>query len=158
MSESTGPLTGPIDTGADDGEKDFTRAHARITFRIDGDRFEAARALPGRTLTEFAKRFSAIGKMATEQQVDGILEALGLVLLPDSATRISKRLGDLENPVELEQAMEVMMWLLGKYGLRPTQPSSNSASGPALPEPGTNSTDAPQLPAHPSLTSPPTGS
>lgn len=154
MSESTGPVA----VSSHDGLKDFTRAHERIRFRIDADTFEAARALPGRTLTEFGKRFSDIGKLPVDQQVDGILEALGLVLLPDSAARISKRLGDLENPVELEQAMEVIMWLLERYGLRPTQPSSNSAGGPDSPVSGTSSTDAPSQPEPSSPTSPPTGS
>lgn len=154
MSESTGPLTG----STDDGVKDFTRAHERIRFRIDGDLFEAARALPGKTLTEFASRFEKIGAMPVNAQVDAILEALGLVLLPDSAAKVSKRLGDLENPIELEQASEIMIWLLEKYGLRPTQPSSNSADGPASPASGTNSTDAPQQPAPISPTFLPTGS
>jgi hypothetical protein len=96
--------------------------------------------------------------MPVGAQVDAILDALGLVLLPDSAAAVAKRLGDLENPIELEQASEVMIWLLEKYGLRPTQPSSNSAGGPVSPVSGTNSTDVPQLPAPTSPTSPPTGS
>lgn len=154
MSESTGPLA----VSTEDGVKDFTRAHVRIQFRIDSDLFEAARALPGKTLTEFATRFGEIGKLPTGEQVDGILQALTLVLLPESAARIDKRLGDLENPVELEQAMEIMMWLLERYGLRPTQPSSNSASGPGSPVSGTNSTDAPSQPVLSSATSPLTGS
>jgi hypothetical protein len=154
MSESTGLVSG----STEDGVKDFTRQHERIRFRIDGDLFEAARALPGKTLTEFATRFETIGAMPVGAQVDAILDALGLVLLPDSAAAVAKRLGDLENPIELEQASEVMIWLLEKYGLRPTQPSSNSAGGPVSPVSGTNSTDVPQLPVPTSPTSPPTGS
>jgi hypothetical protein len=71
---------------------------------------------------------------------------------------VAKRLGDLENPIELEQASEVMIWLLEKYGLRPTQPSSNSADGSGNPASGTNSTDAPQLLVPISPTFLPTGS
>jgi len=154
MSESTGLVSG----STEDGVKDFTRAHERIRFRIEPDRFEAARALPGRTMTEFASRFEKIGAMPVTQQVDAILDALGLVLLPESAALFAKRLGDLENPIELEQASDVMIWLLEKYGLRPTQPSSNSADGSGNPASGTNSTDAPQQPAPISPTFLPTGS
>ena len=152
MSESTGAYAGPTS----DGVKDFTRKHERITFRIDADVFEAARALPGEVLAQFATRFQEIGSMPVAQQVNGILDALGLVLLPESAARFAKRLGSLENPVELEQAMDVLMWLLERYGLRPTQPSSNSADGPPSPVSGTNSTDAPPQPVPVSPTSGPT--
>lgn len=154
MSQTTGPQPG----STDDGVKDFTRKHERITFRIDADLFEAARALPGAVLTEFANRFQEIGSLPVGEQVSGILNAVGLVLLPESAAQFSKRLSDLENPVELEQSMEVMMWLLEKYGLRPTRPSSNSAAGPDSPASGTNSTDAPQQPEQISPTFRPTGS
>lgn len=155
MSQTTGPLTGPTD----DGPKDFTRARERITFRIDGDLFEAARALPGKTLTQFAKRFQDVGATPMAEQLDVILDALALVLLPDSFAQFSKRFGDLEDPIELTQASDVMIWLLEKYGLRPTQPSSNSAAGSQSPASGTNSTDAPQQPELSSATSSPlTGS
>lgn len=153
MSESTGRLA-----YTDDGVKDFTRKHERIRFRIEPDAFEAARALPGRTMTEFATRFEKIGAMPVAQQVDAILDALGLVLLPESAALFAKRLGDLENPIELEQASDVMIWLLEKYGLRPTQPSSNSVAGSGNPASGTNSTDDQPQPVPTSPTFPLTGS
>lgn len=142
MSQTTGAYAEPTS----DGVKDFTRKHEPINFRIDADVFEAARALPGEVLAQFATRFQEIGNMPVGQQVNGILDALGLVLIPESASRFSKRLGSLENPIELEQAMDVLMWLLERYGLRPTQPSSNSADGLPSQASGTNSTDAPQQP------------
>ena len=154
MSESTGPAV----VSSEDGAKDFTRQRKRINFRIDGDLFEAARALPGRTLTEFANRYSELSGVPAGRQLDVILESLELVLLPDSYKLFSDRFGDVRNPIELDQASEVILWLLGEYGLRPTQPSSNSAAGPERPESGTNSTDALPLPEHPSVTSPLTGS
>lgn len=147
MSEMT---TGPV--------KDFTRKRERVTFRVDSDLFEAASALPGQTLTEFARRFSDIGSTPATEQLTVLTDALAMVLLPESAARFSKRFADLENPIELEQASEIVMWLLERYGLRPTQPSSPSASGPVNPEPGTSSTDAQPPTQHPSQTSPRAGS
>lgn len=124
--------------------KDFTRARKRLQFRIDDDLFEAAAALPGRVLTEFAVRFTDVGKAPTEQQIKIFADALDMVLLPESNARFQKRFEDLENPIELEQASEVIMWLMEAYGLRPTKQSSPSSSGLPSPASGTNSTDAQQ--------------
>lgn len=129
-------------TPAPGGIKDFTEEHERVLFRIDGDTFEAARALPGKTLARFASRFTNVEKADHETQLDAIADALGLVLLPESNARFQKRLDDLENPVSLEQAGRVIEWLMEHYGNRPTQPSSDSSTGPTSPAPGTNSTDA----------------
>lgn len=138
--------------------KSFTRERQRIQFEIDGDLFEAAPALPGQTLTEFANRFADVGTTPGVDQLSILTDALAMVLLPDSYAVFQKRFADLERPIELDQASDVVMWLLEQYGLRPTQPSSDSSDGPASPEPGTNSTDAPPQPESTSPTSPPTGS
>lgn len=138
--------------------KDFTRKHERITFRIDDDLFEAARALPGQTLTEFARRFSDLGSAPVTDQLGVLTDALNMVLLPESAARFAKRFSDLENPIELDQASDIVIWLLECYGLRPTRPLSPSVSGPPSLEFGTNSTDGPPPQTHPSQISPPAGS
>jgi hypothetical protein len=123
--------------------RDFTRKRERLQFRIDDDLFEAATAIPGDMLTEFAKRYANVGDAPLDQQLTVMKDALGLVLLSESHARFTKRLSDLEHPIELEQTAEVIQWLMGVYGHRPTQPSSPSASGQDSPAPGTNSTDAP---------------
>lgn len=138
--------------------KDFTRKRERVTFTIDGDTFEAAPALPGQTLTEFARRFADVGSASAEDRLGIITDALSMVLLPDSSALFTKRFSDLENPIELDQASDVLIWLMEQYGLRPTQPSSVSASGSPSLEPGTSLTDGPQQPAMTSPTSPPTAS
>lgn len=122
--------------------KDFTRKRERLVFRIDDDTFEAATAIPGDMLTEFATRYADIGSAPVEQQLAVMKDALSLVLLPESHAQFTKRLSDLEHPIELEQTVEVVQWLMEVYGNRPTQPSSPSASGQPSPESGTNSTDA----------------
>lgn len=124
--------------------RDFTRKREQLTFRIDNDVFEATPAIPGDLLTEFATRYSNIGDAPVREQLNVMKDALSLVLLPESHARFTKRLSDLENPIELEQTVDVVQWLMEVYGKRPTQPSSPSADGPPNPEPGTNSTDAQQ--------------
>lgn len=133
--------------------KDFTRARKRIEFVIDGDEFQAAPALPGKTLTEFAKRFADIADTGPTDRLDVLADALSMVLLPDSAALFQKRFEDLANPIELDQASDVIVWLLEQYGLRPTQPSSSSVTGSPNPEPGTSLTDGqrPQAPTSPSF-------
>ena len=138
--------------------KDFTRARKRLRFRIDEDIFEAAPALPGKTLTAFATRFADIEKAAVDRQLDIFTDALSLVLLPESNARFQKRLEDLERPIELEQASDVVTWLMGEYGHRPTEPSSTSPSGPPSPASGTSSTDAQQPQASIPATFQPTAS
>jgi hypothetical protein len=122
--------------------KDFTRQRKRLVFRIDDELFEAATALPGRTLARFAGRFADLEKAAPEAQLDAIADALGMVLLPESNARFQKRLDDLEHPIELEQGSDVIAWLMEEYGSRPTGPSSDSSTGPSSPASGTSSTDA----------------
>lgn len=150
-------MTQPIPTDATP-VKDFSRKRERPVFRIDDDLFEAATALPGKTLARFATRFADIEKTPFDKQLDVFADALGMVLLPESNARFQKRLDDLENPIELEQASDVIQWLLEHYGLRPTEPSSDSSTGPASPASGTNSTDAQPQPASIPATFQPTAS
>ena len=81
-----------------------------------------------------------------------------MVLLPESNALFQKRLEDLENPIGLEQAGSVIEWLLEHYGMRPTEPSSDSSTGPVSPASGTNSTDAQQHTVSIPATFQPTGS
>lgn len=145
-------------TGTPAPIKDFSEQHERVLFRVDGDVFEAARTIPGKTLARFAGRFANIEKVPAEQQLDAMAEALGMVLLPESNALFQKRLDDLHNPISLEQASNVITWLLERYGMRPTQPSSPSSDGPASPVSGTSSTDAVPLPESTPAASLPTGS
>lgn len=133
-------MTQPIPTEAP--VRDFSRKRERLQFRIDGDVFEAAAALPGEVLVEFAKRFSDIDDVALDKKLDVVKEALSLVLLPDSHALFAKRFSDLEHPIEYEQATDVMSWLMEVYGKRPTEQSSPSSTGQPSPVSGTSSTDA----------------
>jgi hypothetical protein len=150
-------MTQPIPTEAAP-VKDFSRKRERLLFRIDDDVFEAATALPGKTLARFATRFTDIEKTPIGEQLNVFADALGMVLLPESNSLFQKRLDDLAKPIELEQASDVIQWLLEAYGLRPTEPSSDSSTGPSSPASGTNSTGAQPQPASIPATFQPTGS
>jgi hypothetical protein len=122
-------------------EKDFTRKREQIRFTIDGDRFEAAPAVPAEVLVEFANRFSgtSAGVGDSADTFGTVMSVLELVLVPESYERLRARAGDRANPVEIDQLSDVILWLLEQYGLRPTQPPSSSATGPASLASGTSS-------------------
>jgi len=138
--------------------KDFSRDRERKTFRIDNDVFEAAPAIPAGTLVDFATRFGDLDSADAVKRLDILTQALNLVLLPDSFKLLTSRMRDKVNPIEIDQLSDVIVWLLGEYGLRPTQPFSESSDGQPNPESGTNLT-APFLPGESiSILSPPIAS
>jgi hypothetical protein len=49
------------------------------------------------------------------------------------------KLYDRMNPLDSEQANEIMEWLMEEYGLRPTSPSSGSSDGSPTGDGGTPS-------------------
>lgn len=121
--------------------KDFSRTREQVAFTIDGDKFEAAPAIPAETLAEFVVRYSDAGEATDARtQLEILAGVLELVLLPDSYTLLKQRMRDRERPVELDQLDDIITWLTEKYGLRPTQESPDSSDGQPAPESGTNST------------------
>lgn len=138
----TDTLTGPVQAPPLDSVKDFSRPRKRIRFRIDGDLFEAASALPAETLVEFANGFGEVNAkvLPPSELFTAVRDVLGLVLLPESFKRLSARLRDRQHPVDMDQMTEAVVWLVEQYGLRPTQPPSSSPGGPDSPASGTSST------------------
>ncbi len=155
----TDTLTGRMTSSGDD-LKDFSRARARVRFRIDQDVFEAASALPAEILVEFSNKFAGITDktLRADELFGAIREVFSLVLLPESYDRMTSRLRDQTNPVDLEQMSDTLVWLVEQYGLRPTPPSSSSPSGPVLPAPGTGLTESTPVVASTFDPFPPTGS
>jgi hypothetical protein len=120
--------------------RDFTKARKDISFRVDDDMFHAARGVPADVLLDFATEFSSMETSATiDQQLKAFRSMLEVVLLPESLKRFNERMRDRENPIEIDQVEDIVTWLMEQYGLRPTEPSSASPSGPSSPGPGTTS-------------------
>lgn len=147
----------PVMTAAPPAARDFSRKRKRLNFTIDGEEFEAATMLPGDIYAEFIAASSTDTETYQEQH-DSLKRALSLVLLDESWERFDKRLRDKTNPIDDEQAAEVVIWLMEEYGMRPTQPSQPSSDGPASPESGTSSTENTQPEASTSAPSQPTAS
>ncbi len=122
--------------------KDFTKRRKELVFKIDDDLFHAVPAIPGELLLKFGTTFteSLSEDASSSDQLRAFQDILALVLMPESLERLNSRLRDVNNPVELDQVGDVITWLFGEYGMRPTETPSPSSPGQASPEPGTTST------------------
>lgn len=122
--------------------KDFSRDRKKIQFKIDDDVFECRPALAADVLLDFTEKFNGIKDEDDAAQSRAILvDVLHEVLLPASFDRFRERMADRDNPVDMPQANEVIEWVFSEYGLRPTQPSSDSPNGQSSPASGMNSTE-----------------
>lgn len=121
--------------------KDFTRQPRVIEFKIDDDIFRCHPRLPAQTLIDFTLEVEKIGEeMTSEQGIETMIGTLKMVLVPDHYKVFHDRMSDVLNPIELTQANEIIQWVMGEYGMRPTESPEDSSTGQSSPEPGTSST------------------
>jgi hypothetical protein len=95
--------------------------------------FEASALLGLPQMQDMVKLSKSIGSIADRDDGDysEIFTIFDQVLLPDSATRFKERAlsrGDTAIDVK-RQLLPILYYLLEAYGLRPTQPSSESSTG-----------------------------
>lgn len=138
--------------------KDFSAQPRVVQFTVDGETYRGRPYLPAQTMVDFTLRVEKMGDTATGS--DGfatMMESLEMVLMPDSYRKFCDRMKDPlaglsseeaaaitelpYRPIELPQLNQILEWLMEEYGMRPTQPSSNSSAGSPVPGSGTNSTD-----------------
>ncbi len=120
--------------------KSFTRDRHPIEFEIDGEKFDAVQAIPADVLMDMTNGFQNMDEGDTKASINAMLTVLEKFLLPNSFRRFRERMGSQEQPIELPQVEEVVLWLMEQYGMRPTEQSSVSADGLQLPGSGTNLT------------------
>lgn len=135
MSETTYTPSPPA---PDEDVPDFSKPRKRVAFKIDNDVFEAPPAIPAMILMDYAKRFNGVNTETEDPdaQMKIMTDLLKVILRPASYERFYSRLSDPEEPIELDQIQTSIEYLMGKYGLRPTQPPSNSAPGQESPDAG----------------------
>lgn len=121
---------------------DFSVRTTALQFKIDGDVFTGVRDLAADTAFEFSAYATALSADSTnpENRKNIMKSMIRALLVPESAERFIARLSDTSNPIGLATCMDVVHFLFERYGLRPTQPDSDSSSGPDNPESGTSST------------------
>jgi hypothetical protein len=141
------PQTVPAGVARDEnGVIDFTIKRAPHSFRIDDDVFEAPAMISPVTLRRLAGLYDKFNAAATggasfdQDQIGQQLELMASVfklLLPGAGgARFADRLladpdaPDAPPPIDLQhQALPALYYLLECYGLRPTEPSSDSPVG-----------------------------
>lgn len=124
----------------DDGIADFSKKRPNPKFRVDDDLFEGARALPAGVALEFVELADRWQGTDSKDALGLLSQLFELVLLPESHTRFTARLHDKDNPIDIDQVGDIIIFLLEKYGFSPTEPSSSSSPGSENPDDGKNST------------------
>lgn len=121
--------------------KDFTKKRKPLQFRIDDDVFSAVATIPADVMIEFAESMSSANPadMSPSEMVGALRRVIEMVLHPDSLTLFRKRMGDPQNPIDMEQLDSIVTWLFEEYGMRPTTESSSSLAGGSPVVPGTTS-------------------
>lgn len=106
-----------------DGYADFSDERKPIRFKAQGERYECHLALAAGTGQKIAH--AADGLDPTDA-VGALSAFFRLVMDEASAERITKQLRD-QSPASLTvaQGLKIMHHVMEKYGLRPTQPSSD---------------------------------
>lgn len=111
--------------------KDFTKKKKRVEFKLDDDVFVAPSVLPVPVLQELAEAADGL-KTAGASAGETLAKVVGvfdIILAEAPAARLRERIKSKDEPVDLEQITDIMLWLLEVYGLRPTEPSSDSSAG-----------------------------
>jgi hypothetical protein len=134
--------------------KDFSVKARVVEFTVDGPEGKVFRGKPhlaAQTMIDFTLKAEGIDEKSASQEegLNMALEAIGMVLMPDSFKTFRDRMREPEPdaagsepyvPIELPQMMDILQWVMGEYGMRPTTPPSESSDGLPGPDSGTNST------------------
>lgn len=130
------------DTVASDGMMDFSAQTKTVQFRIDNDVFTGVRDMMADSAFEFSAYATKLSDddVSIDERKNVMRSMIRALLMPNSAELFIDRLSDPANPIGLMKCMDVIHWLFEQYGLRPTEPDSDSSSGPDSQDSGTNLT------------------
>jgi hypothetical protein len=119
--------------------KDFSRETEMedVEIKVDGDTFYATGIAPALAVLDMA----AVNDAGNVERMKIVMEFLDAVMHEESAERFAARLRSTTNPISVDQAVAIVMWLMEDvYATeRPTEGRSPSQDGSATT--GPNSTD-----------------
>jgi hypothetical protein len=122
--------------------RDFTR-HKDVKFRVDDDVFVGVTGIPALNLMKFGVLFDGLSERDIMNNPQAFTQMIDLILTDASAARFNARMEDKNNPIAIEQVMDILPWVMEQYGMRPTRPSPESSAGSVNPVDGTSLTDRP---------------
>lgn len=118
--------------------KDFTVSEDPVTFRVAPDTFECVPEVSLDVLMEMADVAELKGD--PKSQVAKMLDFFDGVMTGDSYERFAARTKrGAEKPIGMRHLVPILQWMMEVYGLRPTEPSTESAGGSEASD--TSSTD-----------------
>jgi hypothetical protein len=122
--------------------KDFTIKKKTIPFRIDDDVFNATAILSIPMMQNLIRVSRDLGDMMKNDDFSALEKVFSELLLSPGNERFTQRLrsNGVDGIDVKRQVLPIMHYLLEQYGLRPTQPSSDSLAGLPSGTDGTSST------------------
>jgi hypothetical protein len=131
--------------------RDFTKKRSPVYFTVGDDTFHCVKALSPVKLQEFIR--TARRSETTEDNIlERITGAMKFILTKDDYPRFLEIMDDDDDPLDVEQLLEILAWAVETYGVRPTEASSSSSTTSANDGAGTSSTaGAPAVESIPSL-------
>lgn len=137
-----------MDPGQRTVTRDFTKKRPIIEFTIDDDVFRCKKALDLPRLQRFVAEFRDLNNIKNEDAVDAIGRMMQVMLRRESYARFAHRFtpgddvdvdADEFEPIDHEQVMDIIRWVMEQYTNRPTKPSSTSSDGSGSDDAGTSS-------------------
>jgi hypothetical protein len=136
MTQTLDPATTEI--------RDFSKQRT-VQFQVkhrDGtpDVYTCEPAIPALLLVDFMGSIDAAqNAQDLKAQAEMFQGIFGMVLDDEQSARIIGRMRDKRDPIDIQQVMDIIQYVMEEYGLRPTTPPGPSAEPSASPGSGTSS-------------------
>lgn len=117
--------------------RDFTKKRAPLFFMLDEERFDCAPSVPVESLQEIAQQIKGV---SADNAADALKIFFQTVMDAATHSRIVARMSNKVQPLDMEQALEIMEWLMEEYGMRPTKSSPDTSTGSPTGDDGMPST------------------
>lgn len=116
--------------------KDFSKEKKKISFTLDGIEYPCYPKILAPVLQQLTEATEELNLGNAAQKVELFFSG---VMSEEHQIRLSARLADPWDDFGVEEALEIMLWLMEAYGLRPTKSSSGKSAGSRTDGAGTRS-------------------
>lgn len=121
--------------------RDFSKKREPIRFRINGAELTAKPAIGMATVQRVIRLNEEMAQASGSEKLARLSDLFGMLLHSKSKDAFDAVLADEDDPVDADQLLEMLNFVMEKQGLRPTVPSSASSESPDDGKPGTPGAD-----------------